>query len=68
MIKTQHLSAKPSPVIPLIRKVGQLMIAGLILMVTVISGVIAGLIGILVRGQLPDTEAFESAPKRQDSP
>ncbi len=46
----------------LIRTAINKLIAGVILIVTVILGAIAGLIGLFIRQQLPETEELEATP------
>lgn len=67
MVNTERLSTQQKPSVSVIRKIGHWVIAGFVLVITVVTGIIAGLIGILVRGQLPETEEMESAPKKDAS-
>lgn len=68
MINTKSVSTEQNLPVSLIQKVFQTIIAGVILVVTVSVGAIAGLIGFLVRAQLPDTQELESAPLKDLSP
>lgn len=65
MISVKEFSFEQNRMALLIRNICYKIFAGLILVVTVVSGAIAGLIGLIVRHQLPDTRELESAPKKE---